>query len=527
MLWALFSPLTLAATVPMSPCLYGRAVGGYTVPKAGSGSGVNTNYWGGTCGLANAQTDYPAWYANGYLAAPDDETYNGFPFTSPAVDITGQGVGKSCGECFQLFGDKGTIVVMTADVCDKGCCDNCQGSLGGPKGPADVPNFDVNSAVLGMLTDGNNGGVPIAYRKVSCDMAGTTPSPSSGMGIMLANANEGNMQAGYFRMRMFAHAVGVANVEVKGSAGGATGGNWTPLKKIWQGAWDWINAGDVGAPFQVRVTSILNETIELPNPITQAQLTSNAKFYFAKQFQLPPANYGGSSASCTWPGPDPVIYSGGVFGGDLLNKWGDYRNGGTVNFVDTVGCRQGRCISWGQDSAYSQLMIGFLPGPGMPLSYYSSLSFYVKAASAGTRIDVFWFYNSGSQVTSSKVTISDVPTTWTQFTFNTSQFFATSGRFHVLNFQVTSAIPSARYLQFDEIQFNGPSISRVKPIASPLLAGPPPIGFPGYTGPDPAGPSPPTNAASPTAAAQTDQATAGSPSFFLALSLMLAAGYYF
>jgi hypothetical protein len=122
----------------------------------------------GTCSLGAATPDLPSWYANGYLAAADDETYNGFPFTSVATTITTQGreggggggkverwwkgggvrficnnfilcsfcscfflfllfffasspgVGKSCGECFQLFGDAGSIVVMNVDVCDKG-----------------------------------------------------------------------------------------------------------------------------------------------------------------------------------------------------------------------------------------------------------------------------------------------------------------------------------------------------------------------------------------------------------------------
>lgn len=120
------------------------------------------------------------------MAAPDDETYNGFPWTSAPLAITGLGVGKSCGECFEIFGDAGSIVVMVADVCDKGCCNNCQGSLGGPKGGADIPNFDVNSPVFTRLTKANNGGVPIAYRKVSCDM-----TTGAGVGVMFHMADEG------------------------------------------------------------------------------------------------------------------------------------------------------------------------------------------------------------------------------------------------------------------------------------------------------------------------------------------------
>ncbi len=62
----------------------GRAVGGYNVPPPppGSAGGAQPNAWpagtlDGTCHFGNAQTSLPAWYAQGYLAAPDDEVYNG------------------------------------------------------------------------------------------------------------------------------------------------------------------------------------------------------------------------------------------------------------------------------------------------------------------------------------------------------------------------------------------------------------------------------------------------------------------
>ncbi len=40
----------------------------------------------------------------------------GFPWTSNAVDILSGGVGKSCGECFELFGDAGSITVMYVQI---------------------------------------------------------------------------------------------------------------------------------------------------------------------------------------------------------------------------------------------------------------------------------------------------------------------------------------------------------------------------------------------------------------------------
>lgn len=90
----------------------------------------------------------------------------GFPWINAATDIVSGGVGKSCGECFQLFGDAGSITVMVADVCDKPCvgCQQCQGSLGGPQGPKDVPVFSVHSTVIKKLTNGNNG-TPVYKKK--------------------------------------------------------------------------------------------------------------------------------------------------------------------------------------------------------------------------------------------------------------------------------------------------------------------------------------------------------------------------
>lgn len=133
-----------------------------------------------------------------------------------------------------------------------------QGSKGGLKGGPDIPNFDVNSAVYSMLTSSNGGGAPIAYRKVSCDMTGGT-----GVGVMYGMANEGTMQPTYFRMRVFGATVGVIHcffltpsryspllcpvgiqsVEVKGDPSKGTKGQWTPLKRFWEGGWNWTDSG--------------------------------------------------------------------------------------------------------------------------------------------------------------------------------------------------------------------------------------------------------------------------------------------
>ena len=102
----------------------------------------------------------------------------------------------------------------------------------------------------------------------------------------------------------YGERVGISSIEVKGSVSGATGGNWTPLKRGWTGNFDWIDMGVIGAPFEVlldscvlvahcasrqlRVTSVLGQTLTYPGTITFAG-GPNTKFSFGVQFAQPTA----------------------------------------------------------------------------------------------------------------------------------------------------------------------------------------------------------------------------------------------
>jgi hypothetical protein len=50
-------------------------------------------------------------YKDGYLSAPDDETYN-----AALKYISNGGLGWSCGECYEVVGAKGTIYVLVSPV---------------------------------------------------------------------------------------------------------------------------------------------------------------------------------------------------------------------------------------------------------------------------------------------------------------------------------------------------------------------------------------------------------------------------
>jgi len=456
--------LCATQTIPMSVCVYGRVTGGYVTPGPAFTSGVNLTYLDGTCHYSNAQPNLPSWYANGFLAAPDDETYNGFPWTSTAETISGVGVGKSCGECFELTGDTGTITIMVADVCNTGCCANCQGSLSG-----DIPDFDLNGLVYSQMTASNTGGVPIAYRKVTCDMSSI---PSAG--VMFGLANEGTFSVNSFRLRVFGATVGITSVEVQGSVAGATAGNWVALNRIWEGGWTWT-LGDIGAPFSLRVTSILNDTLTLPSQITAAQIVANAKFMFNAQFTSPSAGYGGSSSSpCIWPGPPPDIYIDAL-SGDNFVFWRDYGSYTTSLPVynSTTNCFSGNCISVGPSVEFTAMQIGYSAGVGAPSTYYTSFQFYVMSPATAT-FNVFW--------TGSVAVLVTTTTSWQLISIPMSNFYpTTTGSLQTVQFEFTANTTSTVY--FDNLQLIGNTVPLLIRVASPLLAGPPPVGFSGYTVP--------------------------------------------
>lgn len=154
----------------------------------------------------------------------------------------------------QITGDVGAIVVMNVDQCDR-AQEACSGSQGGQ-----VPTFLINSAVISQVTSAASGTVPVAFRKVSCDMGSST------IGVMFGQANE-IISETYFRLRgtraaklfmcghlidilVYGETVGIARVEVLGSALGATGGKWTALTPNVQGCFEY-NLGGIGSPFQV------------------------------------------------------------------------------------------------------------------------------------------------------------------------------------------------------------------------------------------------------------------------------------
>ncbi len=112
----------------------------------------------------------PTWWQAGFISAPDEDIYNGYPFLTPPLSIAADGQGASCGECFELVGPMQSIRVMVSDVCDK-AYDNCQGVLGGPLGGPSYPMFDVDDNVFASFAGRSGGEVALSWRKVACDIS--------------------------------------------------------------------------------------------------------------------------------------------------------------------------------------------------------------------------------------------------------------------------------------------------------------------------------------------------------------------
>jgi hypothetical protein len=176
------------ALVPLSDCYFGIA-SIYGVATSGA---VNK----GTCGYYPVASQMPGWWQAGYISAPDEELYDGYPFLS-GPELVDVGFGKSCGECFELTGPLQTIRVMVSDICDKGTNSNCQGVLGGPLGGPNYPMFDVDDNVFAAFAGRSGGEVMISWRKVACDINAT-------LSVFFNSAVEGLLSLNPLRFVLYA-----------------------------------------------------------------------------------------------------------------------------------------------------------------------------------------------------------------------------------------------------------------------------------------------------------------------------------
>jgi hypothetical protein len=431
--------------VPMSECKFARATA-YPIHRQG---GVPY----GTCGYGPVASSMASVFRNAYVCAPDDETYNGFPWAPPVSILTG-GVGKACGECFQVTGPRGAIVVMVADICDKQCCDNCQGSLGGPLGGPDVQALDIETAVWTKVVNQTGGNVVVAYRKVSCE--------PDGKNVGFFFANEGTPQVTYFRMRVVNSIVGISNVEVKGSTSGKTGGKWTNLTRGWEGYFAWTGVGDIGVPFSVRVTSIYGNVITFAQQFGTGDLAPLVVHDSGSQFPLPgQGSY--PDDPCEWPGPPDIIfdeYLHGLSVGGL--KWRDW-GGTSPNFEYSSNCHSGsKCIDLGKLAAWGMPQIGYQTP--FPSDWFKGFSFWIRSSGeqAYNKLVLSWKYNGAKPTaTSSTINLGALTTTWKLVNISFANMTNLPSEINVLQFQNGQSTTAPVNIFLDDIVLFGhtPSVT--------------------------------------------------------------------
>jgi len=405
----------IKAQEPLSTCLFARAT------KGGS--------TGNTCGFNKAKSQMSGLVENGGVimkGGADDETYNGFPWLAPTqIPVSGTSVGtgqgQACGECFELIGAKGSMIMMVYEVCDKTCagCATCQGSLGGDPnlgtstcgdncGP-DVQQFGFADDSYGQQmwsTLGARGGNhPIAYRKVACPLKGQK------IGYYVAYYGPSSHEITFYNYR-----VGLKNVEISTGSHPA----YQSLKRGWTNKWLFVDQGNADAPIKYRLTSIFDEVIETAeiSDIDNTDLHT-LNIQFTQNF---PSNV---PATCDWPGPSSEIFTdetSSPWSGEHQLKWLDGSGGPSVVQVDYITsasqCNSGNCLKITFNNFNFFQM--FFNAEFNPLELFDGIEFWAKGETTGKVSLSFRTVTSSAQLGSSiKI---DLTTSWVKHTFAMSEF---------------------------------------------------------------------------------------------------------
>jgi expansin (peptidoglycan-binding protein) len=235
----------------------------YTFPLDGDGYPTD-----GVAGFGPVADDMPQLYKDGYVMAVNEELFNAGP-------EGGSGEAAMAGETYEVAGPDGTITLMVADM---------SLSTGGAN------QIDIHRPVWEEMYFGSAGAIPVALRWV--------PAPVSG-NLKLYFTSGSNQW--YFGITVYNHRIGVAKVEVMGSPGGATGGQWMELPRDFINRFEHLAAADIGLPITVRVTSKQGEQV-LFGPI--ASIAEGNRHTALGQF----TNLAPDTLPVTWPGPPAEIY---------------------------------------------------------------------------------------------------------------------------------------------------------------------------------------------------------------------------
>lgn len=148
-----------------------------------------------------------------------------------------------CGECWELTGPKGSVVVMIADMCPADSFN--------PQCHGDIDHFDLGStSTFANLAPTTAGDVLMTKRQVACPVNGN-------VGILL----EATSSSTWLGILVYNHKVGITKVELQNL------GTWYSLPRASYNYWHYSIAqfpNQVTGAFNVRITAQTGDTITIP-----------------------------------------------------------------------------------------------------------------------------------------------------------------------------------------------------------------------------------------------------------------------
>jgi len=199
-----------------------------------------------------------------------------------------------CGECYELTGPSGSVVLMIADLCPAGS--NNIPCLG------DMDHFDTTAATgsssdtFAMLADPSYGEVLVTKRKVAC-------SHTQNVGVYTKDG----VSATWMALLVYNHNVGITRLQIQPTS---SSGYYDMVRQSYN---YWIYA-DVAivVPYNIIITGETGETINM----TLTDFESSKAWLSDKQFADPATGYGGSSsgdAPCPAPLPSTIVYDDSLY----------------------------------------------------------------------------------------------------------------------------------------------------------------------------------------------------------------------
>jgi len=287
----------------------------------------------------------------------------------------------ACGECYELSGPSGNVLVVIADECpDDGQNPLCDGK---------IIHFDLGEqATFNLVAPFAVGVVLEKIKKVSCPVTGN-------LGVYFV---KGTSQY-YVAFVVYNHKVGLSLVELQ-----PNGGQYYSMTRV-SNQWTYgSNQGPtVSLPYNIRLTGQTGEQLVV-SLNTYAELTTASS---SVQFMDPVAGFGGSSSgNCPPPLPPDIIYDDFLYNGNgaSSNAWSDWSFGTSNNFASTNKPFLGTYCWSSTINGFGGIQLGRTLGITWT-GTFTELSFAIRADTAYDSIAVSWGGNNQHSIT--------ITTTWT------------------------------------------------------------------------------------------------------------------